>query len=85
MCIIDQVKALEWFFFFAFFFFAPCALLSSQPLTASKEGIADKFGVAFLSLAPLIISLRLLSLEEGLPLKALMGLAKAQPQLLPLL
>jgi len=48
--------------------------------------MADKFGAAFLpSLASLMISLLLLSLEEGLPLKALMGLAKAQPQLLPLL
>lgn len=53
-----------------------------QPLTESKEGIADKFGVVFLSelFACLVMSL-LPSLEEGL-LKALMGLAKAQPQLL---
>ena len=61
-------------------------LLVHQPLTDSKEGIADKLGVVFLSepLACRIMSTLFPSFEEGL-LKALMGLAKAQPQLLLLL
>lgn len=51
-----------------------------QPLTDSKEGMAFRLGVVFLSEACLTISL-FPSFEEGL-VKALMGLAKAQPQLL---
>lgn len=54
-----------------------------QPLTDSKEGMPFRVGVVFLSEACLTISLfpSFEEEEEGL-VKALMGLAKAQPQLL---
>lgn len=47
-----------------------------QALTWSNEGIADKLGVAFLSLEAFLLEL----LDPFVP-KALMGLANAHPQL----